>query len=131
MVAKNDITGDEIKSKSSTSDYEDGWDRIFGKKDKNYTDGFPNDKQFKESTVPEKINDRMNHLQKLMEGNNHLERPEYVLDVIDSVGKFFSAMNDEDKEYLQIARSAVEQGLEWNISQNNKTIVNEDDGYLD
>lgn len=53
MAAKNDITGDEIKSKSSTKAYEDNWDRIFGKKEKtskerldDYTNGFPNDKQF-------------------------------------------------------------------------------------
>lgn len=53
MAAKNDITGDEIKSKSSTKAYEDNWDRIFGKKEKtvkerldNHTDSFPNDKQF-------------------------------------------------------------------------------------
>ncbi len=33
MAAKNDITGDEIKSKiSSSKAYADGWDRIFGKK---------------------------------------------------------------------------------------------------
>lgn len=53
MATRNDITGDEIKSKKSNKAYEDGWDRIFGKKDKtpkeqleNHTDGFPNDKQF-------------------------------------------------------------------------------------
>ena len=34
MATKNDITGDEIKSKSSTKAYEDGYDRIFGKKKK-------------------------------------------------------------------------------------------------
>lgn len=33
-TSKNDITGDEIKTKGSSSDlYRDGWDRIFGKKD--------------------------------------------------------------------------------------------------
>ena len=53
MAAKNDITGDEIKSKSSTKAYEDNWDRIFGKKEKtpkerldNHIDGHPNEKQF-------------------------------------------------------------------------------------
>ena len=53
MATRNDITGDEIKSKKSNKAYEDGWDRIFGKKEKtseeqleNHTDGFPNDKQF-------------------------------------------------------------------------------------
>lgn len=34
MATKNDITGDEIKSKvSNQQKYEDGWDRIFGNKD--------------------------------------------------------------------------------------------------
>lgn len=32
MTAKNDITGDLIKSKGNNSAYSDGWDRIFGKK---------------------------------------------------------------------------------------------------
>lgn len=35
MAAKNDITGDLIKTKTSGQAYEDGWDRIFGKKDIN------------------------------------------------------------------------------------------------
>ncbi len=35
MTAKNDITGDSItNSKGNQSKYSDGWDRIFGKKDK-------------------------------------------------------------------------------------------------
>lgn len=37
MAAKNDITGDEIKSKASTKAYEDNYDRIFGKKKKEKT----------------------------------------------------------------------------------------------
>lgn len=32
MTAKNDITGDSIKSRHLTNAYSDGWDRIFGKK---------------------------------------------------------------------------------------------------
>ena len=32
MASKNDITGDEIKSKASNKAYEDNYDRIFGKK---------------------------------------------------------------------------------------------------
>lgn len=53
MATKNDITGDEIKSKTSSKAYEDNWERIFGKKDKkseqrldDHTDGFPNSSQF-------------------------------------------------------------------------------------
>tara|TARA_R110000868_G_C10441901_1_gene725432 strand:+ start:386 stop:571 length:186 start_codon:yes stop_codon:yes gene_type:complete len=32
MTSKNDITGDEIKSKTSSDKYRDGWDRIFSQK---------------------------------------------------------------------------------------------------
>lgn len=32
-MAKNDITGDSLTSKAPNKKYDDGWDRIFGKKD--------------------------------------------------------------------------------------------------
>ena len=31
MVTKNEITGDKIQTKPTTKEYEDGWERIFGK----------------------------------------------------------------------------------------------------
>lgn len=81
--------------------------------------------------IEERIKTKMDHLQQLMESNAHLDRQEYVLDVIYSAEKYFTAMNDEDKEYLQISRSAVEDGIKWNIPEEKKLIVTEDDGYLD
>ena len=34
-MSKNDVTGDEIKSKTDNQKaYEEGWERIFGKKEK-------------------------------------------------------------------------------------------------
>lgn len=33
MTAKNDITGDALRTKAPSQKYADGWDRIFGKKD--------------------------------------------------------------------------------------------------
>jgi len=32
MTSRNEITGDELKSKTNNDLYRDGWDRIFGKK---------------------------------------------------------------------------------------------------
>lgn len=47
MATRNDITGDEIKSKVSNQEkYEDGWDRIFGNKNKKSTT---------EETPPEEV----------------------------------------------------------------------------
>lgn len=34
MIAKNDVTGDLIKSRASSESYRDGYDRIFGKANK-------------------------------------------------------------------------------------------------
>jgi hypothetical protein len=53
MAGKNNITGDNLISKVNTKSYDDGWERIFGKKKKekvecdlSYIDGWPNDKQW-------------------------------------------------------------------------------------
>ena len=40
MSSYNDITGDKIQSRTNTKQFEDNFDRIFGKKDKN-TVGYP------------------------------------------------------------------------------------------
>lgn len=34
LAARNDVTGDEIKSKTNNKQYADNWDRIFGNKNK-------------------------------------------------------------------------------------------------
>ena len=62
-----------------------------------------------------KITIRMDHLQELMESNSHLDRREYVLDVINSVSKFWSALSEEDKDYIHGARYALEENHEWHL----------------
>jgi hypothetical protein len=37
MTAKNDITGDQIQTRSTTEAYRDNWDKIFKKKEKTYS----------------------------------------------------------------------------------------------
>ena len=55
----------------------------------------------------------MDHLEKLMDNNAHIDRPEYTLDVIRSVTKFWSVLNEQDKDYLQCAESALHEGTPW------------------
>lgn len=68
-------------------------------------------------SVKEKINSRMDHLQILMEGQAHIDRPEYTQDVIDSVSKFWSVLSEEDKDYIHCARDALENKTRWNIDK--------------
>ena len=57
----------------------------------------------------------MDHLQELMEGQAHIDRPDYTQDIIDSVSKFWSVLSDEDKDYIQCSRDALENKMEWKV----------------
>ena len=62
-----------------------------------------------------KIKERMDKLQEWMESNYHLEHPEEVEEHIQSVSKFWSALSEEDRDYIQGARFAIESKMEWNV----------------
>lgn len=60
-----------------------------------------------------KINGRMNVLQHWVEGNYHLKNPDEVEEVIKSVSKFWSILSEEDKDYIDGIRYAIEHKIEW------------------
>lgn len=65
--------------------------------------------------IHQKIKERMDQLQEWMEGNHHLQNPDDVLDLIDSVSKFWIALQDEDRDYIHGARYAIEEKMEWKV----------------
>ena len=67
-------------------------------------------------SIRDTITSRMDHLQELMESNAHFDRPEYVEDVISSVSKFWSALSEEDRDYIHGARYAIEENIYWDVS---------------
>lgn len=67
------------------------------------------------SELYQKIYQRMNNVQDLMESNKHITDPNGVLFAISNVSKFWPVLSEEDKEYLQAATYAIEEGKEWNI----------------
>lgn len=44
-VSKNDVTGDNIKSRVNTKSFDENFDRIFGTKNKKYDEDFHDDDQ--------------------------------------------------------------------------------------
>jgi len=66
-------------------------------------------------SVKDKIKERMDQLQKWMESNYHLEHPEEVEEHIQTVSKFWSALSEEDQDYIHGARYAIEEKMEWNV----------------
>jgi hypothetical protein len=61
----------------------------------------------------EKIETRLNHLEELLKGQAHIDRPEYVNDVIISISKFWSTLKEEDRDYVQAAQYALENKVVW------------------
>lgn len=59
------------------------------------------------------INKRMDVLQAWMEANYHLKRPEVVIEHIETVSKFWSVLSEEDRDYIQCARHAIDEKMEW------------------
>ena len=57
----------------------------------------------------------MDELQEMMESNKHLERQFEVDNKISSVTKFWSVLNDEDKDYIHACRHALEYQMKWEI----------------
>lgn len=65
------------------------------------------------SMIKQTINNRLNNLEVLMLDQKHLTNPEVVLECIDNITKFWSALNDEDKDYVEAAKYALDKKLEW------------------
>lgn len=60
-----------------------------------------------------KINQRMDILQGWMEDDYHLKRPEVVEEHIQTVTKFWSILSEEDRDYIEGCRFAIEQKRSW------------------
>ena len=63
----------------------------------------------------QKINHRMDKLQEIMESNQHLEDKEAAYDLTLEVSKFWSILDEADKEYIQMCQMSIEEQKEWNV----------------
>ena len=72
--------------------------------------------------INEKIEKRMDQLQDWMESNHHLEHPDDVIEHISTVSKFWRALSEEDRDYIEGCRLAIGKQMEWNIPEENKRI---------
>lgn len=61
----------------------------------------------------EKINTRLDELQLLLDNQTHLSDFEKVIECIESVSKFWSVLDDEQKDFIDCARYAIDKQIEW------------------
>lgn len=66
-------------------------------------------------SLRDKIKTRMDGIQEMMESNVHLENPIKVEEAIAGVSKFWSALSEEDRDYIHGARFAIEEKMEWKV----------------
>ncbi len=66
-------------------------------------------------TISVKIKERMDQLQKWMESNHHIDNPDQVYELTMNVSKFWSALTEEDRDYVQAAQHAIEDKIVWKI----------------
>jgi hypothetical protein len=64
-------------------------------------------------TLRDKLNERLDRLQEMMESNYHLEHPEEAYDLTLKISFAWSVLSEEDREYVQCAQDAIDEGWEW------------------
>ena len=71
----------------------------------------------KEPNLRQKLDQRMDQLQIMMEDDMHLYDPEGVIAHIDSITFAWSVLSEEDRDYVQASQWAIDEQLPWgNIS---------------
>jgi hypothetical protein len=65
------------------------------------------------NTLRKKIEERLNELEDLLDNNIHLEDRELVEELIASISKFWSVLEEGDREYIEAAKYACEFKKVW------------------
>jgi len=64
--------------------------------------------------IREKIQGRLDELQRMMETQSHLDNPELVTETLESVTKFWSVLSESDREFCGSTRLATELQTKFN-----------------
>jgi len=64
-------------------------------------------------SIAEKVERKMQALEHLMNAQMHIETPNAVAELIESLSKYWAHMTDEDKDYVDCAHDAMKEKREW------------------
>jgi hypothetical protein len=71
----------------------------------------------KEQTIRQKIEKRMDDLEKSLKMQAHLKEPTAISDSIESISKFYSILTEDQREFVQCARWVVLERQPWGASR--------------
>lgn len=63
--------------------------------------------------LKQKINQRLDILENWMNHNYHLNRPEVIKEHLYSITKFWSILDDEEKDYIHAVEYVLEDQIVW------------------
>ena len=61
----------------------------------------------------EKIKHRLDLLQDMMEDNEHIDHPNKAYDITMRITPFWSILSEEDRDFVQCAQDAIQEGIRW------------------
>ena len=65
------------------------------------------------NNLREKIQERLDGLQHMMQTQTHLENPELVTEKLESVTKFWSVLSEEEREFVSAVRVVTTEQRSW------------------
>ena len=66
-------------------------------------------------TTQDIINQKLDELETALTSQQHISSPETVGELLDVLSVLFHLMNDDDRDYVQCARIALEDKIEWRV----------------
>lgn len=66
-------------------------------------------------TTQDKINEELDKLETMLTSQQHLTSPETVGVQLEALSIYFHLMSDEDRDYVNCARIALEDKIEWRV----------------
>jgi hypothetical protein len=63
--------------------------------------------------IHDKIEQRLDALESVLKQQRHISEPDEVLEIIASITKFWAALSDEDRDYVNAAKYALEEQRPW------------------
>ena len=66
-------------------------------------------------TTQDKINEQLDKLETMLTSQQHLTSPETVGAQLEALSMYFHLMSDDDRDYVNCARIALEDKIEWKV----------------
>ena len=67
------------------------------------------------TTIRRRIEERLNLLESMLTSQRHISDPDAVFETIASVSKFYSVLTEEQRDFINAARWAIEEQMEWEL----------------